>query len=223
MRVIATVSAVAILASACAPEKQGAPANPPEVELFDGETLRGWRTIEFEVGGGAEASVAGDGTLQIGAGEPMAGIVLDNPNIQLPNGDYEIELEAMIVDGDDFFCGLTFPVPSQGTCCTLIVGGWGGTLVGLSNVNGTDASLNTTRHDRPFEPRRWYRIRTRVTAEYIDVWIDGVPVIELEITGRKISMRPGAIEKCQPLGLATYRTAAAYRNLRLRHLAPQTK
>lgn len=199
----------------CAPQEKPVP-RPATVKLFDGETLDGWRTLAFELGGGAAASVGNGGSLQLGAGEPMAGIVFDNPNIQLPTGDYELELEAMIVDGNDFFCGLTFPVPSQGTCCTLIVGGWGGTLVGISSVNGMDAAHNTTRYDRPFEPRRWYQIKVRVTAEYLDVWIDGQPVIELAIGERKLSMRAGEIEQCQPIGLATWKTAAAYRKLRLR-------
>lgn len=206
-----------LVVAGCAPGNRTA-ARPAAIELFDGETLAGWRAIEFEVGGGAAASVGDGGTLQIAAGDPLAGVVLDNPDIALPGGDYELELEAMIVDGTDFFCGLTFPVPSQGTCCTLIVGGWGGTLVGISSVNGMDASLNTTRHDRPFDARRWYQIKVRVTADYLDVWIDGETVIELGILDRKLSMRSGEIEQCQPLGLATYRTAAAYRNIRLRQL-----
>lgn len=187
-------------------------------DLFDGESLDGWRAIAFELGGGASASTGPGGTLELGAGDPMAGIVLDNPNIPLPTGDYEIELEAKIVDGNDFFCGLTFPVPAQRSHCTLIVGGWGGTVVGLSNVNGMDASINTTRHDRPFTPGRWYRIRTRVLADFLEVWIDGETVIGLDIRERRISMRPGAIEQCKPIGIATWRTAAAYRNLRLRLL-----
>jgi hypothetical protein len=204
--------------AACDRGDGDAPGRTRVVELFDGESLDGWRAIEFELGGGAQASLGDDGSLQLGAGDPMAGIVFDDPDFVLPQGDYEIELEAKIVDGNDFFCGLTFPVPSQGTSCTLIVGGWGGTVVGISNVNGADASINTTRHDRPFEARRWYKIRTRVTAEYLDVWIDGVPVIELDIRERKIAMRPGAIEQCQPIGIATWKTAAAYRNIRLREL-----
>ena len=54
------------------------------VELFDGKTLNGWRAIEFELGGGAEASVAEDGSLQIGMGKPMAGIVFDEPGVAMP-------------------------------------------------------------------------------------------------------------------------------------------
>jgi len=218
MRTCAIILAV-WLSAGCSPDRAGRVSPGRRViALSDGETLAGWRNIEFELGGGGAASVGPDGSLQLGAGEPMAGLVLDNPNISLPTGEYEIELEAKIVDGSDFFCGLTFPVPSQGSHCTLIVGGWGGTVVGISNVNGMDASINTTRYDRPFEPGRWYQIRTRVTADYLEVWIDGEVVIELEIRGRKIAMRPGAIEQCRPIGLATWRTAAAYRNLRLRLL-----
>ncbi|MFT5105934.1 MAG: hypothetical protein ACI9UA_001557, partial [Pseudoalteromonas tetraodonis] len=178
----------------------------------------GWRAIEFELGGGADASVSEDGELRLGIGEPMAGIVFDDPAVVMPRGNYELELEAKIVDGNDFFCGLTFPIPSQGTCCTLIIGGWGGTVVGISNVNGNDASLNTTRHDRPFKPRQWYHLRVRVTERYLDAWIDGESVIELDISEKKIAMRPGEIEKCQPIGIATWRTAAAYRNIVLREL-----
>ena len=200
---------------ACAPEKKSVARR---LELFDGKTLNGWSAIEFEIGGGAEALVGEDGSLQLGMGEPMAGLVFDSPEVSMPSGDYEIELEAKIVDGNDFFCGLTFPIPSQKTCCTLIVGGWGGTVVGISNVNGNDASLNTTRYDRPFKPRQWYHIRARVTEKYLDVWIDGEVVIELDISERRIDMLPGQIEECKPIGIATWKTAAAYRNIRLREL-----
>ncbi len=96
------------------------------IALSDGETLAGWRNIEFELGGGGAASVGPDGSLQLGAGEPMAGLVLDNPNIPLPTGEYEIELEAKIVDGSDFFCGLTFPVPVAGVALHIDRGRLGG-------------------------------------------------------------------------------------------------
>jgi hypothetical protein len=56
---------------------------------------------------------------------------------EVPAGDYEIELQAMRLAGSDFFCGLMFPV--QTDHCSLIVGGWGGALVGLSSLNFHDA------------------------------------------------------------------------------------
>ena len=47
------------------------------------------------------------------------------------------------MQGGDFFCGLTFPYGDAS--CTFVVGGWGGGLVGLSSINGDDASENETR------------------------------------------------------------------------------
>lgn len=60
----------------------------------------------------------------------------------MPVMNYELSLEAMRVDGSDFFCGLTFPVGSN--FCSFIVGGWGGGVVGLSSLNSEDASQNET-------------------------------------------------------------------------------
>lgn len=204
--------------SGCQREGEGDRPEARVVELFDGETLGGWRVLGFG-GSGGNARVS-DGTIQLAAGEPLSGITLDHRSarVPLPAGDYELELEAMKLDGDDFFCALTFPVPAQQTCCTLVVGGWGGTLVGISSVNGMDASHNTTGHGRIFAPRQWYHIRVRVTAGRLEAWIDDTPVVDLDLARKSLSMRPGPIEACQPIGIATYRTAAAYRALRLRLL-----
>jgi hypothetical protein len=49
--------------------------------------------------------------------------------------NYEIKLEAKKVTGNDFFCGMTFPVGDS--FCSFIVGGWGGPVVGLSSIDGT--------------------------------------------------------------------------------------
>jgi len=185
------------------------------VQLFDGETLSGWKILGFE-GTGGRAFVE-DGILQIDAGDPISGIALDDPNLRLPQGDYVVELEAKIVDGDDFFCGLTFPIPSQGTCCTLVVGGWGGTLVGISNINGMDAAHNHLSTGMNFEPRRWYKIQVRVASASVVASIDGVPLVQIS-GDKQFSMRPGPIEACQPIGLATYKTSAAFRNFTLQEL-----
>jgi hypothetical protein len=67
-----------------------------------------------------------------------------------------------------------------------------------------------------FADRRWYRVRVRVTDAKIEAWIDGTQVVDLERAGRVFSMRPGDIQKSRPLGIATYMTRAAVRDLRLR-------
>ena len=64
----------------------------------------------------------------------------------------------MRLDGSDFFCSTTFPVGKDP--CTLVVGGWGGMVVGLSNVDHEDASENGTTKTMTFKNKRWYRVRS---------------------------------------------------------------
>src|SRR6185295_13766941 len=97
--------------------------NPPSLKapgwepLFDGKTLKGWKESNFA--GRGEVNVK-DGQLIMEMGV-MTGITRTNPVIRM---NYEISVEAMRVDGGDFFCGLTFPVGTNE--CSLVVGGWGG-------------------------------------------------------------------------------------------------
>ena len=104
--------------------------------LFNGRTLGEWKTTVF--GGEGDVEVT-DGRIVIGAGNPLSGI---NWTGKHPKMDYEIALEAMRVDGSDFFCALTFPVGDSS--CSFICGGWGGGVVGLSSLDGADASENET-------------------------------------------------------------------------------
>ena len=41
----------------------------------------------------------------------------------------------------------------------MIIGGWGGHLVGISSVDYFDASENMTTSDYPFKSQTWYTIR----------------------------------------------------------------
>jgi hypothetical protein len=107
-------------------------------------------------------------------------------------------------------------VPYKQTNCTLIVGGWGGGIVGVSSLDNYDASENDTTSFRSFERDRWYSIRLRMTDERLQVWIDEDRVINTSLKDRKVGMRFGEIERCVPLGLVTWQTAAAYRDIRVR-------
>ncbi len=97
------------------------------LELFDGKSLDGWKKTNF--GGEGDVEVI-DGQIILSMGYPMTGVTLAGGN--LPTRNYEISLEAKRIEGTDFFCGLTFPV--NDSHCSLIAGGWGGTLVGLSCI-----------------------------------------------------------------------------------------
>ena len=67
----------------------------------------------------------------------------------------------MKIEGADFMCGLTFPVGDSHA--SLILGGWGGTVAGISSIDGHDASENETSSFISFPKDRWYTIRMRVT------------------------------------------------------------
>ena len=59
----------------------------------------------------------------------------------------------------------------------------------------------------------------RVTAERVRAWIDGEPVVDASIAGRKVSLRTEVVPS-RPLGVSSYATVARLRSVRLRRLAP---
>jgi hypothetical protein len=187
-----------------------------ERALFDGRTLAGWAQSGFE--GEADVKVEnpfkdGRGAIIIERGVTLSGITWVKGG-ELPRTNYELSLEAMRLEGSDFFCGLTFPVGKS--ACSFIVGGWGGGVVGISSVDGNDAAENETASGMEFADNRWYRIRVRVTEARLDCWINDVSCVELELLGRTLSLRPGDIQRSLPLGIATYMTTAAIRDVRLK-------
>ena len=176
--------------------------------LFDGKSLDDWETIEF--GGQGDCEIK-EGRIELQAGDPFTGI--SSTRDDLPKTNYEISLEARKTDGIDFFCGLTFPVADSH--CTLIVGGWGGSTVGLSCIDDQDASRNDTCSYLKFEKDQWYKIKVRVQPESIQVWIDDEEVVDKNIKGKKISLR-GDTTLCKPMGLCSFMTVAEFKNIQLR-------
>ncbi len=134
------------VASTVRAQTTGEPAWEP---LFDGKTLTNWQSTKFVAEGAVKVE---SGQIVMEAGRPMTGITW--AGAKLPTTSYEIALQAMRVDGRDFFAGITFPVADS--YCSLILGGWGGTVVGLSSINGQDASENDTSQSVTFESGRWY-------------------------------------------------------------------
>ena len=181
--------------------------------IFNGRDLTGWTNTDFVARGAVTVS---SNELRLGAGGIMTGVNWTNG--ALPRTNYEISLDAMRTDGNDFFCGLTFPVADS--YCSLIVSGWGGSVTGLSSIDDLDASENETTKGPAFENNRWYHVRLRVAPAKIEAWLDEEKIIDVKIAGRKISLRPGPIEFSVPLGIATYQTGAAIKNVQLRLIAP---
>jgi hypothetical protein len=179
--------------------------------MFDGQPLAGWRETPFAGHGEVHCQ---DGVMILGMGDPFTGLNWTN---DFPKMNYEVALDAMRVMGSDFFCGLTVPVGTN--CCSLIVGGWGGSLIGISSIEGMDASENETTKFTNFESGRWYRIRLRVTEKRIEGWIDKEKLVDVVTTDRRISVRPGDIELSQPFGVAAWQTMSALREIKFRRVS----
>jgi hypothetical protein len=184
--------------------------------LFDGKSLEGWKPTEFAGGGEVRVEKSfrgGPPAIVVKMGATLSGFHWTG---EVPKTNYEIALEAMKIDGNDFMCGLTFPVGESHA--TLILGGWGGGVVGISSIDGSDASENPTTRYRDFPKDRWRRVRLRVTPEKLEAWLDDEKIVDEVITDRKISLRPGDIRLSVPLGIATYQTSSAFRGIRLKRL-----
>jgi Domain of Unknown Function (DUF1080) len=208
---VIVVSAIGLIAAAAEPDE-----NPPGKaqtgwkSLFDGKTLTGWKQSDFY---GAPKNHVKDGAIVLEKGKVMSGITYGKSDF--PKMDYEVTLEAKRIAGEDFFCTTTFPVGKS--FCSLVVGGWGGTVVGLSSLNSMDASMNETRKDKEFKPDQWYRIRIRVARKKIEAWIDAENMVDLDTTDRKISIRIEC-NASRPFGISTYQTSGAVRDIRVRTL-----
>lgn len=175
-----------------------------ETSLFDGKTLGKWKVTDF--GGQGEVAVK-DGAIHMDIGQDMTGITWTGPLIRM---DYEITLDAMRTKGSDFFCGLTFPFGDKP--CSLILGGWGGSLCGISNIDYYDAANNETTRMISFENNKWCHVRLRITPDKIEAWLDDEALVNVNVKGRRIDIR-AEVELSQPLGIATWQTAGAVRNI----------
>lgn len=196
-----------VLIGTVLPRRLGAQAG--WTPLFDGTTLGRWEQTAF---GGEGPVRVRDGAIFLEMGDPLTGITWTGE--ALPAA-YEVALEAARLAGSDFFCALTFPVGLSH--CSLILGGWGGTTVGLSSLDGLDASDNETTRQIRFEDGHWYRVRVAVSATHIRAWLDDQPIVEVATAGRRVGIRP-EVDPSRPLGIASYRTRAGLRDIRVRKL-----
>jgi hypothetical protein len=183
--------------------------NTDKNSLFDGETLNEWEITEYGTQGPVSVS---DGKIILNYGDGCTGI---NWKGEFPTMNYEVTLEAQKTMGNDFFCGITFPVNDQ--FCSLIVGGWGGPVVGLSCIDGNDAEHNETKILKRFDKNVWYKIRLKVDEERIITWIDDEKMVDFQYNGRRLSLR-AEVELSKPFGLITWQTTGEIRNIRMQKL-----
>lgn len=152
------------------------------------------------------------GHLAMAAGQPATGLGYRGP---VPRIDYRIEIEARRTEGSDFFCGMAFPILDQ--YASLIIGGWGGGVTGISNVDGMAAVENETTGYTPFENDRWYRIELRVTEALISASIDGGEILQVEVPDRRFSVWIEQ-EPLLPLGVSTWYSAGEIRKMQLEEI-----
>lgn len=224
MKIIAAVLLVPLFAACDGATSAAPPPKPPppppqlaeekkdaaETVLFDGKTLKNWTKTEY---GGEGAVSVKDGTIVVEMGAQLSGVTWSGP--ELPKTNYELSVEAMKLDGSDFFCGIAFRVGKD--TASFVAGGWGGGVCGISSIDGGNASENETSVVKSFAKDRWYKFRLRVEPEKILVWLDDEKIIDVGIKGRQVEIHP-AMDSGLPLGLATYTTTAAFRNVKLRKL-----
>lgn len=183
----------------------------PEIEkdssfLFNGKTLDGWVITNF----GPQGPVYVSGSeIILGMGDGCTGITWKK---DFPRVNYKVTLDARRVEGNDFFCGITFPVGKE--YCSLIIGGWAGATVGLSCINGLDAAENETTRLMNFEKNRWYNICLEVKENEIKASIDSVLVVDFRKGSKRLSIRP-EVELSKPFGIASWNTRAALKNIRV--------
>ncbi len=87
--------------------------------------------------------------------------------------------------------------------------------MGISSIDGYDASENETTKYIPFKKGVWYCIRLRVTDEQIEAWIDDAQIVSCKTKGRKLTTRV-EVDLSKPFGISAFDTRAALRNIRLR-------
>ncbi|QDU77185.1 hypothetical protein Pan97_42470 [Bremerella volcania] len=187
-----------------------APEKPKTKSLFDGKSLEHFEVPQF---GGEGAVEVKDGVITMGQGAMLTGITYKRDDF--PKTNYELTWEARRTMGIDFFAAATFPV--KDSHCSFIPGGWGGAVVGLSNINGEDASENETTTYIAFKDDQWYQFKVRVTDKKIEAWIDEKKVIDAKIEGKKISTR-NEVDLSHPMGFAAWQSSAEIRKIELRVL-----
>ena len=197
-----------------------APVSEPAEEkawipLFDGESLAGWAVPVYGGDGTVEVQ---EGNLVLGRGERMTGIRYEK---EFPKIDYEIQYEARRTEGYDFFAACTFPV--NDSFCTFVNGGWSSGTIGLSSINGYDASENSSSSHYGFKESVWYRFRISVTSNSIKVWItpqdkEGnweTETIHVDFTMEEETTLSTRMEMnlYKPLGFCTWSTEGQLRNI----------
>ena len=179
--------------------------------LFDGTTLNGWEIMQY---GGEGEPYAKNGVLILPSASAGLLTGLRWVGDSLPVNNYVIYYEARRVQGYDIFAGLSFPY--KDTFASLILGGWGGIVNGISCVDGYDASENETTQHFSLNENEWYPVQLFVTTDSIRAFVGDMQAVNLATAGKNLYLRPGSYTTS--LTLWTYLTTGEIRDLRIKKL-----
>ena len=175
-----------------------------------GEPMVGkWESCQF---GGEGPVQIDDTTITLGIGDPLTGVAWTGT---VPKENYRFAFEAKRIEGFDFFAAVTFPIGDG--FATFVPGGWGGGVVGLSSINGYDASENETTQYRPLKDNIWYCFAVEVRPDTIKAFIDESEVFSVDREEKTFSLR-AEMDLCKPIGIAAFQGDAVIRNIRLTEL-----
>jgi hypothetical protein len=178
--------------------------------LLKERSLEGWEKTNFGGEGPVDFNEAGE--LVLGVGEPLTGI--HHPEA-LSTSNFEIRWEANRLEGSDFLACLTFPIGSE--YCSFICGGWGGGLIGISSIDGNDASENQTTQLKDIANNRWYRFLVHVDDQKLVVSMDDEEIISVKRDKKRFSIR-AEVSPSRPLGYCVFKSKVAVRGLEFRQL-----
>lgn len=189
--------------------------------------LGDWKACQF--GGDGEITIK-DGLIKMEYGDPLTGVKWDGPfegdpsdgakaskSKPLPRDNYELRWECRRDKGFDFLCAFTFPIADQHA--SLVMGGWGGGITGISSIDGQDASDNDTTMFKNYDDKTWYKARVRVETEKITVWIDGKEMFDQPRKNHQFDIR-FEMDPCTPLGIANFECDSQIRKIQIRRLDP---
>jgi len=196
--------------------------------LFDGKSLTGW--LPLELGGSGPVEFQEDfktegqtntvPAILINRGDMVSGMAWTNGPARM---NFEIEWEAMRVNGNDFFAAMSFPV--KDSYVTFIPSGWGGSVAGISSVNGHDASENETASYLPLKDQTWHKFKIRVTEKKIEAWANEKQIVDLNTLDKTLDLRSGSPSEIKRYGLVctSYRSTGAIKDIRMRKLKIEEK
>jgi len=174
------------------------------IDLLSQDNIDHWEAARF--GGQGEYSVSKE-QIELGFGYMMTGVIYQG---KLPQDNYRVRYQAKRIEGTDFFGTLTFPV--RDSHCSLVLGGWGGPTVGLSCIDGEDASRNDTMNIMGLDDDKWHQVELTVQYPKIECRINGEQIFETDVQGKEVSVR-GDVRVCRPFGFCSFETIAQIRKV----------